>query len=442
MSRKVIIHPQIINTLFTNPGIGFIASPQLMGDIDVVQDNRGNIVDKYKFTEDSMTWNHPDSKIYYCGVRWKDMEPKKGEYHWDVLEKKLDYAKSLGCTAIVRCSPYALSDDDDIPLWYREEFPEEPEFPFWRVDPIATPYVTYWSEFMKAFANYFDGHPIISSVDMAIVGAWGEGGGTEFLEEEAIRCIVDAYIDNFKVTPLQALLHDPKSLEVINERNEKIGFRVDCLGDMGGFHGAEWSHMLDFYPQNIQNFNMGDAWRKAPVVFEACWHMNDWFYQGWDIDYIIDESLKWHISSYNSKATTVPKEWKPSVERWLLKMGYRFELRKFVYDSHIKKGHLLNISALWANVGVAPIYQRYPLIIRLHGDAGAYQFICNEDIRGWLPDMDILMEESFLLPPEIPSGEYILELGIETYIKEVGNIKLAIAGEINGYYPMGNIVIE
>ncbi len=439
MSDQITRYPEIIDTLLSNPGIGFIAAPKLMNALEEVYDNRGNAVTKYKFTEESKTFNHPDSKVFYCGVRWKEIEEQKGIYQWDVLERKLDFAKSLGCIAIVRCSPYALSEEEDIPEWFRKECPEEPEFPFWKVDPNTSPYAHYWAEFIRAFALHFDGHPIISSVDMAIVGAWGEGGGTEFVDPQKIRYIIDAYIDNFKVTPLQALLHDPKSIQMIRERKANIGFRVDCLGDMGGFHGEEWSHMLDFYPENISNFHMGQAWKKAPVVFEACWHMNDWFLQGWDIDYIIDESLKWHISSYNSKGTTVPDSWRPNVERWLKKMGYRFELRKFVCDAGSKG--LLHICSLWANVGVAPVYHNYPLVIRLVGADIIYTFESSTDIRNWLPDMDLLWEENFILPEVLPTGVYEVEVGIETRIEAIGNIKLAIAGERNGYYPMGSIFI-
>lgn len=444
MPNKKIVFPKTIDALLTNPGIGFIAAPKLMEDeTTVLYDSRGKEVEKYKFTKESKTWNHPDSRVTYCGVRWNELEPIRGEYHFEVLEKKLQYAKSLGCTAIVRCSPYALSEEEDIPRWFRKDYPEEPEFPFWRIDPNNTPYVDYWSDFIRQFALHFDGHPVISSVDMALVGAWGEGGGTEFLPEDKIRQITDAYIDNFKITPLQALLHDPRSMSIIRERKETIGFRVDCLGDMGGFHEERWSHMTDFYPENICNFHMQDAWKKAPVVFEACWHMNDWFLQGWDIDYIIDESLKWHISSYNSKGTTVPAQWKDNVERWVKRMGYRFELRKFEYDATIRRGEFLELRALWANVGVAPIYTAYPLVVRLIGEYQTYTYQSKTDLRYWLPDMDILWEEKFNIEPDIIPGEYSLEIGIETGVKEIGNVKLAIDGEKDGYYPMGSIsVIE
>ncbi|WP_099204080.1 DUF4832 domain-containing protein [Scatolibacter rhodanostii] len=441
MENLITVYPTISHELLTNPGIGFIAAPPLTEEnIHLLQDDE-KLAEKYKFTPDSLTYNHPDSKIMFCSARWNEIETEKGVYHWNCLEDRLQKAYELGCTAVVRCSPYALGDNDDIPSWFRAECPEEPDFPFWRIDPIDSPYFSYWSAFIRAFAAHFDGNPLIHSVDMALVGAWGEGGGTEFLSEEAIAILSNAYLDCFKRTPLLALLHDPKSLKVIRARKVPVGFRVDCLGDMGGFHGTEWSHMQDFYPQNIQNFGMANAWEKSPVVFEACWDMNDWYRQGWNIDYIIDESLKWHISSYNGKAAPVPLAWKAPVERWLKKMGYRFELHKFTFPRQVISGESLIISSLIENVGVAPIYMNYPLVLRLRNDTAIYCFTSKTDLRSWLPEMDILWEESFLISDEVKTGEYTLEIGIETGLREIGNIKLAIHGEINGYYPMGQINI-
>ncbi|WP_339203019.1 DUF4832 domain-containing protein [Paenibacillus sp. FSL K6-3182] len=442
MNKAMTVYPVIVDSLLSNPGIGFTSAPGLMDDIGDVFDNRGEKKEKYKFTQDSRTYNHPDSKVYFCSARWRDIEIAKGVFRWEVLEEKLEYAKSMGCTAVVRCSPYALSEEDDIPEWFRAESPEEPDFPFWRVDPETTRYVEYWSDFIKAFAKKYDGHPVISSIDLTIVGAWGEGGGTEFLEPEAIQRITDAYLDGFKITPLQALLHDPLSMKIITDRKAKVGFRVDCLGDMGGFHGKRWSHMTDFYPQNIQNFKMENAWEKAPILFEACWHMNDWYIQGWDIDYIIQETLKWHISSFNNKGTIVPEPWKDHVKQWLNKMGYRFELRKFTYDAEVESGGNLDVAALWANVGVAPIYNRYPLVLKLTSNNQTYTLYSREDIREWLPDEDIAWEESFSIPSDVPAGEYRLEIGIETGVQEIGNVKLAIEGNTDGYYEMGKLLIK
>ena len=38
----------------------------------------------------------------------------------------------------------------------------------------------YWSDFIKAFAARFDGHPVISSVDLTIVGAWEKAAERSF----------------------------------------------------------------------------------------------------------------------------------------------------------------------------------------------------------------------------------------------------------------------
>ena len=68
--QMTICEPRISDALLTNPGIGFIAAPELMkAPGDQVRDNRGNPVAPYRFTPHSKTWNHPDSGVYYCGGR-------------------------------------------------------------------------------------------------------------------------------------------------------------------------------------------------------------------------------------------------------------------------------------------------------------------------------------------------------------------------------------
>lgn len=440
-NQMTVCEPQISQALLCNPGIGFIAAPGLMkAEPASIRDNHGNRVAPYRFTPDGKTWNHPDSGVYFFSVRWKEIEIRDGVYDWSGMDEKLETAASMGCTAIVRISPYALSEQEDIPGWLRRRWPAEPEFPFWRIDPNTTDYARLWARLIREFARRYDGHPGIASVDMAIVGAWGEGGGTEFMDFDAMETIVRAYVDGFRHTPLQALLHDPRSLKCIRGCRAGVGFRVDCLGDMGGFHGQRWSHMLDFYPENIENFEMGDAWRDGPVVFEACWHMNDWYRKGWDIDYIIDESLKWHISSYNSKGTTVPEQWRPSVERWVRRMGYRFELQQLSWESQGVAGAPWKVELLVLNTGVAPCYHNYPPVIRLCGSGRMVDLPLDEDIRAWMPDEEHFSSWSVELPAELEPGEYEVRIGFPTGLPQRPMLMLAIENEqIDGYYRMGQV---
>lgn len=441
--QMTVCEPQISNALLTNPGIGFIAAPALMAaEARPILDNRGNPVSPYRFAPDSKTWNHPDSGVYFCSSRWKEIEISDGVYAWNDFDEKLEAAAAMGCTAVVRISPYALSEQEDIPDWLRKRWPAEPEFPFWRIDPNTTDYAQLWARLIREFARRYDGHPVISSVDMAIVGAWGEGGGTELMDYDAMEAIIRAYIDGFRHTPLQALLHDPRSLECIRNCRAKVGFRVDCLGDMGGFHGDRWSHMLDFYPENIENFEMADAWQDAPVVFEACWHMNDWYLQGWDIDYIIDESLKWHISSYNSKGTTVPEEWRPSVERWVRRMGYRFELHQFCWESDPTAGGFWRVELLVLNTGVAPCYHNYAPVIRLCGPNCTVDLPLDEDIRTWMPDEEHFVQQALRIPENLDVGEYEVRIGFPTGLPQRPALMLAIENaQVDGFYKMGCVHI-
>lgn len=435
--------PRVSDALLVNPGIGFIAAPELMAvSPDAIRDSRGVPVSPYKFTADSKSWNHPDSGVRFCGTRWREIEKAEGEFDWSVLDKMLDDAAALGCTSVVRVAPYALSPQEDIPGWLRKRYPREPDFPFWRIDPNTTEYPALWARFVRAFGARYDGDKRISSVDMAIVGAWGEGGGTENMDEAAMKAIIAAYMEGFPNTPLTALLHDPKSLACIRAFPKKVGFRVDCLGDMGGFHGERWSHMLDFYPENIQNFRMGDAWRDAPVIFEACWHMNDWFLQGWDIDYIVDESLKWHISSYNSKGTAVPEQWKDSVARWVCRMGYRFEIHQAAWLSRAGAGERWHFEMLVLNTGVAPCYHNYAPVVHLEGPQGIWELPLGEDIRRWMPDEEHFTEAELPLPRDIPRGNYTVGLGFPTGLPQRPYLALAIEGTPEkGFYPLGTMDI-
>ena len=91
------------------------------------------------------------------------------------------------------------------------------------------------------------------------------------------------------------------------------------------------------------------------MSLEVCWVMQHWKDMGWDIDYIIDQSLKWHISSFNGKSSAVPKEWWPQVDRWLKKMGYRFVLRKFTYPEIVKGGGKLEFTSWWRTKERLPV---------------------------------------------------------------------------------------
>ncbi|MHC4178469.1 MAG: DUF4832 domain-containing protein, partial [Planctomycetota bacterium] len=333
--ETVIVRPKEIDEVLVNPGIGFMTFQRFNGD----KLNKGK-----KWTEGFPivyqpfdgkleNENHPMTSLAYFRVYWRFIEPQRDRYQWDRLDKALKTAAQRGQTLLLRIPPYGTNQETDVPGWYRAMVGKEGKLPVkkWMTDPEDPRYVEHFGGMVRDLGARYDGHPDLESVDMALVGAWGEGAGSARLTQKTREALVDCYLDAFKKAHLVMLLTDEKTNKYGLSKRD-VGWRVDCLGDMGGF-SPTWSHMNDYYPQAIINFGMRDAWRKAPVTLEVCWVMQHWKDKGWDVDYIIDQSLKWHISSFNGKSSAVPKDWWPQVNRWLKRMGYRFALRKFTYPS-------------------------------------------------------------------------------------------------------------
>jgi hypothetical protein len=200
--------------------------------------------------------------------------------------------------------------------------------------------------------------------------------------------------------------------------------------------------MTDVYPEAIVHLGLADAWKTAPVTMEVCWVMQYWKDKGWNPDYIMDQAIKWHISSFNAKSSPVPAHWKPLVDRWLNRMGYRFVLRRFTYNSAVDSSRKLQFTSWWENKGDAPAYRSYRLALRLrHGDTSRV-LVTDADIRSWLPG-DSLFDDSVFIPADLPDGAYNLDLALLDPAADQPKIKLAISGiEPDGWYPLGTIQLH
>lgn len=442
--ENITVRPTEIYDILTNPGIGFMTFQRFNGDTlnQAKGWTEGKPIVYQEFDGDLQNKDYPLTSIAYFRIYWKFIEPNMGNYRWDLIDEALKTAHQRQQTLMLRIAPYGTGTENDVPDWYRTMVGERKDLPVkkWQVDPEDPRYIKHFTKMIRIMGKRYDGHPDLESVDVSIVGAWGEGAGSAQLTDKTRQALVDAYIDSFKKTHLVMLLTDKKTNSYALSKAD-VGWRVDCLGDMGGF-SPTWSHMNDYYPQAIINFGVGDAWKKAPVTLEVCWVMQHWKDMGWDVDYIIDESLKWHISTFNAKSSPVPKEWWPAVNRWLSKMGYRFVLRKFTYPATVNPNRKLAFTSWWANKGVAPCYKKFPLALRLKNDEKTEIVLTNADIRTWLPG-DNLYDDSVLVPSDTPPGQYDLQIGILDPQSNKPKVQLAISSKLpDGWYHLGKIEIR
>ena len=442
----VTVRPKESDDVLVNPGIGFTTFQRFNGDRlnEGLAWTEGFPIDYQPFTGSLTNKDHPLTSIAYFRVYWKFVEPEAGAYRWDVLDKALATARQRGQTLMFRIAPYGTGPDNDVPAWYRQlvtgsDWEKKVPVEKWRVHPENPLYVKYFGKLVRELGAHYDGHPDLELVDVSIVGAWGEGAGSEELTERTLKALLDCYLDSFRRTPLVLQLKDERATHYsLSQR--PVGWRVDCLGDMGGFSKA-WSHMNDYYPQELIRTGMQDAWRTAPVTMEVCWVMQYWKNQGWDIDHIVDESLKWHISSFNAKSSAIPAEWWPQVNRWLKRMGYRFVLRKFTYPAVVQPGGKLAFTSWWENKGVAPCYRNFPLAFRLKNGGRTEVLLTDCDTSKWLPG-DNLFDSSVMLPADLAGGSYELELGLLDTQTKRPKVKLAIEGRAEEGYTLGTLNVS
>jgi hypothetical protein len=450
----LVIKPKEIDDILTNPGMGFMTFQRFNGDKlnegsgwtegfpIAYQEFDGNLTNK----------DHPATTIAYWRIYWKFIEPEMEKYRWDMLDKALDVARSRGQTLLLRIAPYGTGNDRDVPDWYRKMVGPNKKWKYassvngWMVDAEDSRYVQYFGGMIRALGARYDGHPDLEAVDMSIVGAWGEGAGSELLSKEAREGLVDAYTDSFRKTPIIALLMD-RETNMYADSRIPVGWRVDCLGDLGFWASEQngWSHMYDFYPREIINCNVQDDWKRSPVSFEICGTFLSWRdkqnYGRKEVKYIFDQSLKWHISSFNAKSSPVPSEWQDLVDEWLKRMGYRLVLRRFTCpDTAVRNGRV-QFTTWWENKGVAPCYKDYSMAIRLKNGTEEIVFVSEDGVRNWLPG-DIVSDGSFYIPPDFPAGMCNIYVAVVDVLKHEPRVNLAIEGkQDDGWYYLGKLDI-
>lgn len=467
----VKVKPTEIFDVINNPGIGFTTFQRFNGD-DLNQGagwTEGLPIEYQDFDGNTSNENYPQTTIAYFRIDWAFVEPEQEQYNWPLIDKALKTAAERGQTLMVRVVPYE-GGKKDVPAWYRAMVGKEKNelSKKWRIDPEDPRYIYYFGRMIKALGQRYDGHPDLESVDVSIVGLFGEGDGSHLLTDKTRQALINCYLDNFRKTyltfqPLNGDAPDPGVLvngtsiaaswpdgrnNGTDPQMRYLGFRLDCLGDMTTDLWPEknWSHMTDIYPKDIIKSGMGEAWKKAPVTMEICYTFLHWLeklkYDEKTVEYIFGEALKWHITSFNAKSSPVPQVWSPLVDKWLNKMGYRFVLRKFEYPSFVMRQGQLSFTSLWGNIGVAPIYKDYKFAIRLKNPQRTQVFCTCANLLTWLPG-DIVQDENLFIPFDMPVGTYQLEISIISPVSLEPRVRLAISGiNEDGWYPMGEIVVK
>jgi hypothetical protein len=231
-------------------------------------------------------------------------------------------------------------------------------------------------------------------VDVSLGGCWGEDSG---FPDEDLKKLMDIYVRVFPNTKLLGQLGNVNMLDYIGAKRP-IGWRADGTGSP--------KHMNEIFPPRVQRLHP-DHWKIAPVSFEAYWWISEWYRQGWDIDDIIEKTLSWHLSTFNTKSFPIQPCLQEKIEYWLSKMGYRFHLETLECPKKAAPGETISIDFTIENQGVAPIYNKLPFAFLLKSADSVFEYVTDIDICKWLPGTH--QEHVALpIPQDMPAGTYQL----------------------------------
>lgn len=374
---------------------------------------------------------YPDTSVAYIRILWKDFEPERGKYNYDFIQSIIENAKRHKQSLMLRLMPHSTCARDDVPDWLKKMLPcpERPDGKRVKDSPTDKRFLEYFGQANEKIGEKFDDDPALYAIDVCLPGAWGEGYNLHLYSDEQINTLVDRYADAFKKTHLLVQIAKPRLLTYLLGKGVPAGWRGDGIG-----HPA---HMNTYYPEWYAELPK-DVWKTAPVSFEAYWWLGEWLRKGWDIDAVIEKTLEWHISSFNPKSMPIPYVWKEKIEYWLSKMGYHYVIDCVTLPKKIVPNKKLEIRFDMDNVGVAPIYNKIPLKVRLKGEKAEEVFITNTDITKWLPGKTC-EKISFTVPKGLPGGEYKVQIGI---FDELSRVYFATDAVQDGnYYTLANVIV-
>ncbi len=346
--------------------------------------------------------------VAYCRWFWDLMEPQQGQYDFSVIEKSLETCAKTGQTLAFRAMAFGAPGQPAVPKWYSDRYPVERYYDtdFLVPVPNSPEYLEHWGNFIRELGRRFDGHPLVENYTCAYLGPWGEGNA-EMTDQQKTR-----FVEVFKAA-------FPRTIKIweLGTGQAQIGlhaagggWRMNAFGDLWNTGSDDvtldvaWNHHYDFLPEASTAPGVADTWRTGPIFMEAGGVPMNWYEHGFDLDFILQQGLKHHMTYFMPKYTYLPDPWIERLDRFCRALGYRYVFRQAKFESKVPRGGQTAFDCWIENVGIAPIYRRYDFALRFRQDDHSFIVPFSDvDIRSWLPG-DVCLRRTVPLPQGLRPG--------------------------------------
>ncbi len=386
--------------------------------------------------------NHPKEVQQLAGMGvmrldWASVEPHEGEFNWSALDRFLEAWGKLGkvCNVGVMCANTHGRDPDGYvtPKWVFDAGAKKIEItlnpdqsttgtPGRKIapafdDPI---FLAKFANFLRAFAQRYDGDPRIAVLDIRSYGNWGEAHmypfGVPDIAPEKFREHVQMHLDAFKRTQLclsrNAHLGRFGRLKPIFDwavLEQRIAPRRD--GICGNSDGHETAIGFGIAPGVFELFDNYDG-----VKRRGWWDgQKDKNGMGFTLEECIENGKPtWvDLGRGGQSGLRMVQENRALIERLSNRIGYHFHLQRAAYPRRAaREGFELELT--WTNQGVAPVYIPCAVAVALFDESGRRTAIAwPEEFQpqAWMPAYPRI-EKARLKFPDAAPGEYRLVIAI------------------------------
>lgn len=295
-------------------------------------------------------------------LKWKDFEPTDGNFDFDAVENVIQRPGSEGRHLILRLFTDWFGSEqtsDAGPAWlYRDYGVERLQAPNGKyITNYNHPdYITQAIEAIEALANHYDNDPRMYSIQLGVLGYWGEWHTYSFddpnfeIEENTMNQILTAYNNNFSTSKLMGRYTWREPLASVNT----IGFHNDFFGP--------FDHSNDFDDAIF----LGNKWLEGPIGGEIPPDLSESDYNTmYGTSVGMDMINKGHYSTMkagNDDRPCLNNPNGPNCAGFMgmhRKMGYNFQIEAALFAESLSQSNNLDIEITVSNIGVAPMYYNW-----------------------------------------------------------------------------------
>ncbi|MBE0540013.1 MAG: DUF4832 domain-containing protein [Verrucomicrobia bacterium] len=385
---------------------------------------------------------HPPEVLELLGMGvmrfdWASVEPREGEFNWSALDRFLESWGRLGkvCNVGVMCANTHGRDPEGYvtPRWVFDAGAKKIEItlnpdqsttgtPGRKIAPVFDDpiFLAKFANFLRAFAQRYDGDPRIAVLDIRSYGNWGEAHmypfGVPDIAPEKFRQHVQMHLDAFKRTQLclsrNAHLGRFGPLKPIFDwavLEQRIAPRRD--GICGNSDGHETAIGFGIAPGVFELFDNYDG-----VKRRGWWDgQKDKNGMGFTLEQCVENGKPtWvDLGRGGQSGLRMVQENRALIERLSNRIGYHFHLQRAAYPRRAaREGFELELT--WTNQGVAPIYIPCAVAVALFDESGRRIAIAwPEEFQpqAWMP-ANPRIEKARVKFPDAAPGEYRLGVAI------------------------------